>query len=339
MEHSTFRRASISILIAGLAAVAMSGCMAIKLALGIRTRLDNKPVTSISASIDAPGGVGPGQSTRLIIVADTSDEKQLVTVGPGKGKVLFSSFTYTGTLASIGKRGVVTLVDDPRLIEGHTPRVHIVTIGHPGATADLDIPVRYDVPFTADFTGAVGFTGSAGSAGSDGASGSEGSTDPKNPCAGGDGNNGGDGGDGGEGGDGGPGQDVHVWLTVRPGDHPLLEARVLSSSQEKFYLVDPAGGSLNVNASGGAGGAGGAGGSGGAGGQGGNGSPKGRDGLNGNPGRQGTPGKGGAPGSIVVSIDPKAEAYLKNLPLNVRSGDGGDGPAPKITIEPVPLLW
>jgi hypothetical protein len=254
------------------------GCMSLRLALGIRTRLDDKPVTAITASIADAGGVGPGQSTRLIIVAETTDGKELVTVGPGHGKVLFSSFKFTPTLAQVTKRGYVVMPADPRDTEGKLPHVHIETLGHPNAIADIDIPVRYDVAFVADRSGQKGVAGYPGSNGRDGANGSDGSTDPKNPSPGGDGSDGGDGSNGGDGSDGGSGDNVRVWLTLRPGTHPMLQARVFSETGESLYLIDPQGGSLTVKADGGPGGAGGGPGSGGQGGRSGSGNPAGRNG-------------------------------------------------------------
>lgn len=328
MKRIVIRRESFPFILAGLAIAALSGC---------QTRLDDKPIVSISASIGASGGVGPGQSTPLAIVARASDGKEWKTVGSGEGDVSFSSFIFEGTLVSVSGAGLVTVANDPRLVEGHTPHLHIATVGHPDVVADLDIPVRYDVAFAAYFNGDRGSDGQPGRDGARGTNGSDGSANPGG--AGGDGTRGGNGGRGGDGEDGAPGQSVRIWLTVRPGERPMLEARVLSSEAERFFLIDPAGGSLAVYACGGAGGAGGQGGFGGIGGKGGDGSPGGREGENGERGRPGRPGRGGAPGSITVWVDPTAERYLPNLQLSVYSGDGEPGPAPVIVIAPVPPLW
>jgi hypothetical protein len=323
-----------------VSAFALQGCMTIKLALGLRVRLDDKPVTSIAASLADAQGIGPGQSTRLIIVADTSEGKQLVTVGPGHGKVLFSSFTYMSEFAVVGKRGYVSLPDDPRVTEGKTPRVHIMTNGHPGAVADLEVPVRYDVPFWANFSGADGAGGANGSDGGAGSDGSNGSTDPNHPVAGSDGGDGGSGGDGQDGDDGANGRTVHAWLTMRPGTKPMLQARVVTDdAAEMLYLVDPLGGSLTIEANGGKGGAGGRGGNGGAAGKGGSGAPAGRDGAAGQSGRSGRDGRGGAPGEIHLVVDPSAQTYLDHIRFSNLSGDGASGPAPSITIQSVPQIW
>jgi hypothetical protein len=321
-------------------AFAFQGCMTIKVALGLRVRLDDKPVTSITASLADPQGIGPGQSSRLIIVADTSEGKQLVTVGPGHGKVLFSSFTYTSEFAVVGKRGFVSLPDDPRVTEGKTPRLHIMTNGHPAAIADVAVPVRYDVPFWANFSGADGYDGGNGSDGAAGSDGANGSTDPNHPAAGSDGSDGGSGGDGQDGGDGGNGQPVNVWLTLRPGTKPMLQARaVTGDAAEMLYLIDPLGGSLTIATNGGKGGAGGRGGNGGTAGKGGNGIPAGRDGAAGQSGRSGRDGRGGAAGEIHLVVDPSAQSYLDRIHFSNLSGDGEPGPAPIVTIQAVPLIW
>lgn len=296
-------------------------------------------MSSITASLSSQG-LGPGQSARLIVVATTPDGKQLVTVGPGKGKVLFSSFNLSGILASVTKRGVVSLPDDPRATLGKTPQVHIEAINHPGVTADVEIQVRYDVPFVADFSGAGGQAGSPGSSGSSGTAGTDGSTDPKNPRPGGDGGDGGNGEDGGDGGDGDDGDAVHVWFTLLAGDHPMLQARVRGTANpEKLFLINPAGGSLTVKADGGAGGAGGEPGQGGSGGSGGDGIPKGNDGRKGQPGRAGRNGAPGAAGTITVSVDPLALPFVEKLMLSNVSGSGKSGPSPRYITEPVPPIW
>ena len=304
-----------------LAFLSLTGCTSIKVALGLRTRLQDVPVTSLSASLSPGPSLAPGETARLVIVAATNDGKQLVTVGPGHGKVLFSSFTYTSTIAQVGKRGVVSLPADPRISEGRLPHIRITAINHPEVSADLDVPVRYDVDFKADLSGKAGFDGADGTAGAAGRAGLDGSKDPNNASAGGDGGPGDDGGPGGDGGNGEPGSAVHVWLTLKAAPHPLLQARVADGSDEELFLIDPNGGSLEVDANGGIGGAGGRGGAGGAGGAGGSGTPDGKTGSAGGNGPDGQPGKNGAPGTIIVSVDPQAKPFLDRLYLS-NYGDG-----------------
>jgi hypothetical protein len=318
--------------------IALGGCGSIEVALGLRMRLDKVPVTALSASLSPGPALSPGKSGRLVITATTTDGKQFVTVGPGHGKVLFDSFTFTATVAKVNKKGVVSLPADPRLSEAVVPQIQILVIGHPDVVADLDIPVRYDVAFTAKFSGSAGSRGFDGSNGLDGSSGSNGSIDLTNPSAGGSGTNGSDGGDGGNGGDGQPGENVHVWVTLKSGDHPLLQVRAAGSKHEKLFLVDPNGGTLAVNADGGPGGAGGSGGRGGSGGSGGSGFPAGLSGQDGRNGSDGHAGSDGAAGTITVSVDPAAQPFLGTLHLSNKSG-GRAGPAPEIRVEPVPSIW
>jgi hypothetical protein len=151
----------------------------------------------------------------------------------------------------VNSRGVVSLPADPRLSDGQVPHIRISAIGHPDVAADLDIPVRYDAAFTAHFSGGAGFKGIDGSDGFSSSDGAAGSTDPNSPAAGGNGSNGTDGGDGQDGQAGEPGQAVHVWVTLRSGSRTLLQVRAASTNREQFFLIDPNGGTLAIDANGG----------------------------------------------------------------------------------------
>lgn len=199
------------------------------------------------------------------------------------------------TVVSVNKKGVITLPQDPRVSDGKTGHVSITVPSHPGVSAELDIPLRYNYNFVSTFAGSSGMSGMNGTNGTDGMSGSMGSLDPNNPSAGGDGTNGSNGTDGTNGGDGGPGPAVQVRVALRAGSQPLLQVGVTSPGhKERFYLVDPQGGSMTVKSDGGAGGAGGKGGSGGRGGSGGIGSPNGSNGSDGSSGHDGSSGSDGA---------------------------------------------
>jgi hypothetical protein len=78
---------------------------------------------------------------------------------------------------------------------------------------------------------------------------------------------------------------VHVWVTLASGERTLLQVRAASSKRDQFFLIDPNGGSLSVDANGGPGGRGGAGGEGGRGGSGGSGFPPGVPGAGRDPRR------------------------------------------------------
>ena len=319
--------------------VVLTACSSIEVGLGLRTRLDKVPVTAVSATLSPDPGLSPGNSGRLIITATTTDAKPLVTVGAGHGNVLFDSFTFTATTVTVSKKGVVSLPADPRVSEGTAPHVLITVVGHPDVITDLSIPVRYDVAFAANFAGKPGFKGLDGSNGVAGSSGTDGSNDLTNPSAGGRGGDGSNGEDGRDGDPGQPGEAVHVWMTLKAGDHPLLQVRSASKTRTQLFLIDPNGGSLTVNASGGAGGPGGSGGRGGQGGSGGNGFPPGFSGQNGRDGMDGHPGAEGAAGTILVSVDTQAQPYLNKLQLINKNGSGAAGPKPEIRVEAVAPLW
>jgi hypothetical protein len=262
------------------------------------------------------------------------DGKVLQTEGAGHGKVLWKDLNIAATVVTANTKGVVSLPRDPRISDGKVPHVTITGPSHPDLRADLDIPVRYNENYIANFSGAPGMSGMNGSDGMDGTSGSMGSTDPNNPSSGGNGSDGTDGSNGQDGGRGGDAPVVQVRVTLRPGPHPLLQVGVSAADHEKFYLLDPQGGSLTVKADGGSGGSGGKGGRGGRGGSGGIGTPSGtsgRDGLDGRNGFDGSPGSGG---QITVTYDPTAKPYLPVIHLS-----SVYGPKPVFKEESVAPLW
>lgn len=313
----------------------LSGCAAIQVKMGLRVSLAKIPVASIAASLPNNPGIAPGEKSPLIVEVTGTDGKVLTTEGKGRGKVLWKDLTVTPSVVSANKKGVLSLPRDPRISDGKTGHVNITVPSHPGIQTALDIPLRYDYKFTANFAGPSGFNGADGTNGSDGIDGSPGSVDPNNPSAGGNGSNGGNGSDGSNGGDGGDGPAVFVRVTLRPGTHPLLQAGVSTKGgKERFFLIDPHGGSLTVSSNGGDGGNGGKGGRGGRGGSGGIGTPNGSSGSNGSDGQDGRNGSPGRGGSITVTYDPRAKPYLGIVHFN-----NGDGPAPVFQKQTVASLW
>src|ERR1039458_97988 len=209
----------------GLASLlALSGCAAVQVRLGMRVSLAKTPVASIEVTQPKGPGIGPGQKSPLVVAVTQPDGKVLLTQGAGKGKVLWQDLVVTPTVVTVSKKGVVTLPKDPRKSEGKLPHIAITVPSHPDLHADLDIPLRYDYNFISNFSGSSGSSGMSGSDGSDGMSGSTGSMDPNNPSAGGNGTNGGNGSDGQDGGPGGDAPSVQVQLTLMPGPHPLIQA-------------------------------------------------------------------------------------------------------------------
>jgi hypothetical protein len=314
--------------------LALSGCAAVQVKLGMKVYLAKTPITSINVSQPKGPGIGPGQNSALVVEVTQPDGKILQTEGAGNGKVMWQDLVITATVVTVNKKGVLSLPKDPRKSAGELPRVTITVPSHPDLRAELDIPLRYDYSFVSNFSGSSGSSGMNGTDGSSGTSGSSGSMDPNNPSAGGNGTNGGDGSNGEDGGSGGDAPPVQIQITLAPGDHPLLQASVLAAGHKRLYLVDPQGGSLTVKADGGSGGSGGRGGRGGQGGSGGMGSPSGNSGSNGSDGRSGSDGSAGRGGSITVTYDPQVKPYLAALHLSSQNG-----PKPILREAPVAPLW
>ena len=335
------------------ALASLAGCSDIAVRLGLRVRLDSVPVTTVSASLvskrdgSVVSALGPGQSAQLVLVATTQDGKQFATAGAGKGKVSFDNYTIQATIVQIGKGGAVSLSSDPRESDGKVPHLRIIPTAHPDVIAELDVPVRHDIPFVANFSGADGANGMDGFAGLDGNAGSDGAAPTVDPVTGapvtagpgGRGSDGGNGSDGSDGQDGSPGGAVHIWVRLNSDAKPLLQAKVTSGVRQSFYLVDPNGGSLKIVADGGAGGREGAGGRAGRGGSGGIGFPNGFAGLDGRPGADGRKGQDGAAGTITISVDPAARPFLKCISWSNHGGGGSPGPSPTIVVETVAALW
>jgi hypothetical protein len=329
---STNRTASACLTLASL--FALSGCATLKVKMGWKVSLNKTPISSIQASLPRGPAIAPGEKSPLVVMLTEPDGKVLATEGRGQGKVMWKDLDLTGSVVYASEKGIVSLPEDPRVSEGKVGHVTIMVPSHPQVRADLDIPVRYDYHFTSNFSGSSGSSGFSGTDGTNGSSGSMGSTDPNNPSPGGDGGNGSDGSDGQDGGPGGNAPPVQVRVTLRAGDHPLLQVSVSAARQQKLYLVDPYGGSLTVNADRGPGGSGGRGGRGGRGGSGGAGTPNGRDGSSGHDGRNGWDGPPGKAGTITVIYDPQAKPFLPALHLSNRGA-----PPPVAKQEPVAPLW
>jgi hypothetical protein len=318
-----------------LSLLAVSGCSSIQVGLGMKVHLAKLPVNAMEASLPQNPGIAPGEKSPLVVTLTAPGGKVWVTEGKGKGKILWKDLTVTASVVSVDKKGDLTLARDPRVSDGRTGHIAITVPSHPGLTTEMDIPLRYNYPFTSRFAGQSGTSGSSGSDGQNGISGSPGSIDPDNPSPGGNGTSGTDGSNGGDGGPGGDGLAVQVLMTLRTGSHPLLQIGVTAAGhKERFYLVDPQGGSLTVSSNGGPGGSGGRGGRGGSGGSGGSGTPNGTSGTNGSDGRNGSDGSNGRGGSISVTYDPQVQPFLSTLRLS-----NAGGPKPDFQEAPVAPLW
>ena len=332
LRHLSIKRLPVCMTL--VSALALSGCAAVQVKLGMKVYLAKTPVASIEASQPKGPGIAPGQKSPLVVVVTEPDGKVLQTEGAGHGKVLWKDLKVTASVVTANQKGVLSLAKDPRISDGKLPHVTITVPSHPDLRAELDIPLHYDYAFVSNFSGSAGSSGMNGSDGMNGASGSSGSMDPNNPSPGGNGGNGTDGSNGGDGGSGGNAPPVKVQVTLRSGSHPLLQASVSAAGHQRLYLVDPQGGSLTVKADGGSGGSGGRGGRGGQGGSGGMGTPSGSSGSNGSDGRSGFDGSPGRGGSITVTYDPQVKPYLGTIHLSNQNG-----PPPVFKEEPVAALW
>ena len=317
-----------------IGAAGMAGCSSLRVGLGMREPLAKADVSSMIAKLENGPGIAPGQKASLIVELTRQDGKILLTEGKGHGKVKWKDLSATGTVVDVDQKGIVSLRPDPRYSDGKTGHVTITAPSHPGLQTDLDISFRYDVAFFANFSGTPGSDGMSGLDGSAGISGTPGSMDPNNPLAGGDGGNGTDGYDGHDGSPGGNAPNVFVRVTVRPGDHLMLQVSVSASGDEEFFLIDPQGGTLTVSADGGRGGWGGKGGRGGRGGSGGLGIPSGKDGMSGHDGRNGWDGPKGKGGSIRVTYDPQVKPFLSLIHLSNQNG-----PQPIFSEQSIAQLW
>jgi hypothetical protein len=322
-----------SVLLVSASMAALAGCAAIQVHLGMKVYLAKTPVSSIDVRQAKAPGIGPGQKSSLVVAVTEPNGKVLLTAGAG-GKIMWQDLSVTATVVSVNKKGQISLPHDPRATFGMLPHVKITVPSHPGLSAELDVPLRYDFSFGANFSGSDGSNGSTGNDGQTGSSGSAGSTDPNSPSPGGNGGNGTAGSDGGNGEQGGNAPAVQIQIALAPGTHPLLQFAVFAAGHERYYLVDPNGGSLTVRADGGSGGQAGKGGRGGRGGSGGIGTPNGSDGSTGSDGRDGMAGSDGRGGAITVTYDPAVEPYFDTLRISSRNG-----PRPAFQKEPVAPLW
>jgi len=315
-----------------------TGCTSVKVKLGWKVYLAQTPVASIDAKLLKGPGIAPGQKSPLVVTVTEPSGKILESEGAGGGKVMWRDLQVTASVVTVNNKGIVSLAKDPRLSDGKTGHVTITVPSHPEVRADLDIPFRYNIAFAANFSGTKGMDGANGMDGLSGTPGSMGSTDPNNPSPGGNGGNGTNGSDGGDGEPGGNAPPVQVRATLQPpssaGDHPLLQVSVLARTKQKFYLVDPQGGSLTIHADGGPGGSGGRGGRGGQGGSGGIGTPNGSSGQSGTDGRSGFDGAQGRGGLITVIYDPSVTQYLSVIHLS-----NSNGPKPVFQEQTVTTLW
>ncbi len=327
-----FRFAALPLLAAS--SFALTACTSVQVKMGWKVYLDRTPVTSMQATLPQGPAIAPGQKSPLVVRFQQPDGKVLSTEGAGGGKVMWKELNVSASVVTVNQKGVLSLAKDPRASDGKQGHVVVTVPSHPELHAELDIPVRYDLAFVANFSGSPGLSGSDGMNGSNGMSGSPGSIDPSNPSPGGNGSDGTDGGNGGNGSPGGDAPAVNVRVAFRAGSPSLLQISVSAAGKTRYYLIDPQGGSLTVRADGGPGGSAGKGGRGGRGGMGGSGSPSGNNGRDGVDGHDGWSGPQGRGGLITLTYDTQAKPYLGSIRTSSQNG-----PKPVLVEAAVAPLW
>jgi hypothetical protein len=325
-----------SALLALAPVILIAGCTQLKIKAGMRMNVATMPVTTMDLRLSDANGIAPGKKARLIATFTETGGQVWRTEGAGGGPIMWQDLTVTSTVVSANGSGEVSLPLDPRLSDGRTGHVVVTVPSHSDLHAELDVPLRYDLKYGADFSGYKGADGMSGTNGTDGMRGSDGNSDPQHAVAGGNGSNGSSGSDGMNGSRGGDGADVHIWLAPHPKNPDLIEAEVLAGkNKDSFYLIDASGGSLTVKTDGGRGGNGGKGGRGGRGGAGGSGWPSGMSGQDGLAGRDGFSGSDGSGGRITVTYDPAVGPHLGEV-LHLSNWSG---PKPVFESRRLNPLW
>src|SRR3984957_17903159 len=105
------------------AALALMGCAAVKVKLGMRVYLAKVQVTWMQAHLVNGPAIAPGEKSPLVGQFTQPDGKILVTEGQGKGKVLWQDLTVTPTLVTADQKGNLTLPRDPRVSDGKVAHV------------------------------------------------------------------------------------------------------------------------------------------------------------------------------------------------------------------------
>jgi hypothetical protein len=124
LVYGFFARIFVHFFVPLAAVVALSGCAAIQVKLGMRVYLKKIPITSIQAKQSDGQGIAPGEKSPLIVTVTQPDGTVLTTEGKGHGKVLWKDLTVTPTVVGAGKKGVVVLSRDPRISEASARQHH-----------------------------------------------------------------------------------------------------------------------------------------------------------------------------------------------------------------------
>jgi len=104
-----FRTSTIAACLSLASLLALSGCSAVEVKLGLRVSLAKVPVVSMEASLPKNPAIAPGEKSPLVVEVTGTDGKVLATEGKGKGKVLWKDLAVTASVVSVSKKGVLSL--------------------------------------------------------------------------------------------------------------------------------------------------------------------------------------------------------------------------------------
>lgn len=296
--------------------------------------LEGKDVTALELRVATSDGpvtqIAPGSSVVLVVVATLADGSKLESYGLGDGHTPWSDYAVVVDGGEFSN-GTLSANGDPRTFTDHTVSFTVSNVHDPSDKASLAMPVNYKADFVAQ---SWANSGNSGDWGREGTHGRDGSDDDEG--SGGPGSNGGDGGSGQTGGSGthASSMSVDVQLVTDPTfGRELLEVTVQVGGGERFYMIDPDGGSMTIYNRGGSGGSGGPGGRGGNGGDGGRGrnsssglrgqGGNGADGGNGGDGGDG--GDGGNGGAVTITFSKAASKYQDQFHVYNGGGSAGSG--------------
>ena len=159
----------------------LTGCAAIQVKLGSRVYLAKTPVASIAATLPKGPPLRPAKSRLWSLWSLSLMARYFRRKARAAGKVLWKDLQVKADVVAVNQKGVLSLDKDPRVTEGKVGHVVITAPSHPDVHAELDIPLRYDYAYNANFNGTPGSSGLNGSDGTDGSSGMPGSLDPDIP--------------------------------------------------------------------------------------------------------------------------------------------------------------
>src|SRR5262249_19012089 len=124
-----------------------------------QVHLAKTPIATVRASLPNGPGIAPGENSPLVLTFAQPNSTVLLTRRKGRATVHWQDSSIHDTVAGVGGKGVQRGPADPRNSEGKVAHVAVAVPGHPGVETDLDIPIRSNYAFTANFYGVNGAPG------------------------------------------------------------------------------------------------------------------------------------------------------------------------------------